>query len=209
MFLLIAALRLAGALRRAGRPVDPRLVQQAERAADWVLTWTYTWNVPLMGGTLLASTGFGTRGWSDVSVQNRCCHPYTPAAPLAAVAAELGRFSSVGLSDVSVQNRHLHVYSANAEMLRLAGEAGGDRGEYYRRQARRMLAPLVRTIARPECRWGMDEDGEQTEQYNQTNYIQHPWDPVCRPRGGIARWFVPWITVWVLSVCLDFLEDEP
>ena len=208
MFLLIAALRLAAGMRRSGRAVEERLLRQAMQAADWVLSWTYTWDVPLVAGTLLASTGFRTRGWSDVSVQNRCCHPFSPAGPVAALAAEVGRFSSVGLSDVSVQNRHLHVYSANAELLRLSGDVGDEAGAFYGHQARRMLVPVVRTIARPGCRWGLDEDGEQTEQYNQTNYIQHPWDPVCRPRGGIARWFVPWITVWVLSLCLDFLEHE-
>jgi hypothetical protein len=208
MFLLIAALRLAEGLRRADRPIPERLMAQARQAADWVLTWAYTWDVPLLPGTLLASAGFATRGWNDVSVQNRCGPPYSPAGPEAARAAELGRFSSRGLSDVSVQNRHLHVYSANAELLRLAGAGGGGDAAFYASQARRMLVPIVRTIARPGCRWGMDEDGEQTEQYNQTNYIQHPWDSVCRPRGGIARWFVPWITVWVLSLCLDFLEGE-
>ncbi len=208
MFLLISALRLAAALRRAGRTGGERLLAQAAQAADWVLTWTYTWNVPLQPGTFLASAGFGTRGWSDVSVQNRCCHPFTSAAALADLGCALDGFSTVGLSDVSVQNRHLHVFSVNAEILRLAGEPGCAAGEIYRRQAYRMLAPILRTISRPPCRWGMDEDGEQTEQYNQTNYIQHPWDPVCRPRGGIARWFVPWITVWVLSVCLDFSSKE-
>jgi len=174
MFLLIAALRLAEGLRRAGRPIPERLMAQARQAADWVLSWAYTWDVPLLPGTLLASAGFATRGWSDVSVQNR----------------------------------HLHVYSANAELLRLADAGGGGDAAFYAGQARRMLAPIVRTIARPGCRWGMDEDGEQTEQYNQTNYIQHPGDPVCRPRGGIARWFVPWITVWTFSLCLDFLEER-
>jgi len=208
MFLLIAALRLAAGMRRAGREVEQQLLQQAMQAADWVLSWTYTWDVPLVAGTLLASAGFRARGWSDVSVQNRCCHPFSSAGPMAALAGEVGRFSSVGLSDVSVQNRHLHVYSANAEFLRLSGDVGHEAGAFYEQQARRMLVPVVRMIARPGCRWGMDEDGEQTEQYNQTNYIQHPWDPVCRPRGGIARWFVPWITVWVLSLCLDFLDHE-
>lgn len=208
MFLLISALRLAEGLRRAGRPVPERLTAQARQAADWVLSWAYTWDVPLLPGTLLASAGFATQGWSAVSSQNRCCHPHSPAGPALGLAADMGRFSSRGLSDVSVQNRHLHVYSASGELLRLS-TTGDEDAAFYATQAHRMLVPLVRTIARPGCRWGMDEDGEQTEQYNQTNYIQHPWDPVCRPRGGIARWFVPWITVWVLSVCLDFLERAP
>ena len=43
---------------------------------------------------------------------------------MAALAAEMGRFSSEGLSDVSVQNRHLHVYRANAEFLRLSEDVG-------------------------------------------------------------------------------------
>jgi hypothetical protein len=205
MFLLMTALRLAEARRAAGRPANPALVEQAARAADWVLTWCYTWNVPLRPGSLLGTTRLATRGWSDVSVQNRCCHVYTSAALLNACATG---FLTAGMSDVSVQNRHLHVYAANAEFMRLAGAGGDEAGEIYRQQARRMLLPMVRTIARPHCRAGMDEDGEQTEQYNQTNYIQHPWDPACRPRGGIGRWFVPWITVWVLSVCLDFLDDD-
>jgi hypothetical protein len=146
---------------------------------------------------------------SDVSVQNRCCHPYSPAAQIQALGGLLSRFRSNGMSDVSVQNRHLHVYSAAAEIRRLGELLPQERGQLYQAQARRMLVPLIRTNSRPECRWGLEEDGAHAEQYNQTNYIQHPWDPLCRPRGGIARWFVPWMTVWVMSVCLDMLDGAP
>jgi hypothetical protein len=209
MFLLMAATALHRAERAAGQAVADRLAQAA-LAADWVLTWAYTWNVPLLPGTILHAAGYRSRGMSDVSVQNRCLHPYSPAGPIGALSGELAGFASRGMSDVSVQNRHLHVYSSTSCLRDLATSlegAAGDMAAFYRTQALRMLAPLIRTIARPDCRWGMEEDGEQCEQYNQTNYIQHPWDPVCMPRGGIARWFVPWMTVWVLSICLDFLED--
>ena len=209
MFLLVAA----NALRRAEQRCRVRNALTLERgmqAADWVLTWAYTWNVPVLPGTLLHSLGYASAGMSDVSVQNRCLHPFSSAAALAELGRGLNAFQSRGMSDVSVQNRHLHVFSSAAEIGRLArnvGESGNGTAGFYEIQAQRMLAPLIRTIARPGCRWGTDEDGEQCEQYNQTNYVQHPWDPVCRPRGGIARWFVPWMTVWVLSVCLDFLEE--
>jgi hypothetical protein len=155
-----------------------RVLEWAAHAADWVLTWAYTWNVPLLPGTLLGDAGLHTRGFSDVSVQNR----------------------------------HLHVFSPTAEIAHFAPLLDADPGALaglYREQALRMLVPVIETIARPDQRWGMDEDGEQTEQYNQTNYIQHPNDPVCKPRGGIARWFVPWMTTWVMSICLDFLELPP
>ena len=38
-----------------------------------------------------------------------------------------------------------------------------ERADFYTLQARRMLAPVVQTIARMQARWGMDELGEQTE----------------------------------------------
>jgi len=142
MFLLIAALRLAEGLRRADRLVPEKLLAQARQAADWVLSWAYTWDVPMLPGTLLASAGFATCGWSDVSVQNRCCHPYSPAGPVLGLAAALGGFSTRGLSDVSVQNRHLHVYSANAELLRLASAGVGSAAAFYAGQARRMDYPI-------------------------------------------------------------------
>lgn len=176
LFLLLASLSLHDAQVRQGSPTAQTL-EYATLAADWLLTFTYSWNVPLLPGTLLHALSFSTRG----------------------------------LSDVSVQNRHVHVYTAAAQLARLAtllAESSAPLASLYGEQARRMLLPVVRTIARPECRWGMDEDGEQTEQYNQTNYIQHAGDPVCVPRGGIARWFMPWITVWVLATCLDFLDLE-
>ena len=177
MFLLIAARSLYAVLRaqQADDIFSARVLEWANHAADWVLTWAYTWNVPLLPGTLLGDAGLKTRGMSDVSVQNRHLHVFSPAAEIAHFAALLD------------------------------GDPGASAG-LYREQAQRMLVPVLQTIARPGQRWGMDEDGEQTEQYNQTNYIQHPNDPVCKPRGGIARWFVPWMTTWVMSMCLDFLE---
>ena len=176
MFLLIAARTLyrVQVARKADAKELAKVLGWAGHAADWVLTWAYTWNVPLLPGTLLGDAGFKTRG----------------------------------LSDVSVQNRHLHVFSAAAEIAAFAKLLDADPGAFaglYRDQARRMLAPVIETIARPGKLWGMDEPGEQTEQYNQTNYIQHPHDPVCKPRGGIARWFVPWMTVWVMSMCIEEL----
>ncbi len=179
LFLLIAARTLyrVQAARHADSNDLAQLLGWAGHAADWVLTWAYTWNVPLLPGTLLGDAGFRTNG----------------------------------LSDVSVQNRHLHVFSAAAEIAQYATLLESDPGAYaglYREQARRMLVPIIETIARPGKLWGMDEPGEQTEQYNQTNYIQHPHDPVCKPRGGIARWFVPWMTVWVMSMAMDFAASR-
>jgi len=179
IFLLVAAMSLYEAETVYRLPAQHRL-EQAKQAADWVLTWAYTWSVPLMPGTLLHALGFETHGMNDVSVQNRTIHVASPAAELLKLA----------------------------QLLRSTSD---DQAALYHQQALRMLVPQVRTIARPECRWGMDEDGEQPEQFLHTNYIQHPFDPVSVPRGGIARWFVPWMTVWVLSVCLDFLvkAEEP
>jgi len=176
MYLLMAATALYEAEVESGLP-DVRRLEQAKLAADWTLTWTYTWDVGLRSGTLLDAAGFRSSGMNDVSVQNRCLHVYTPAA-------EINKLSTL-----------LGAAGASAE------------AEFYRAQARRMLIPQVRTVSRIEERWGGEQDGEQPEQYLQTNYVHYSWDPVTSvPRGGIGRLFVPWMTCWVMSVCLDFLE---
>lgn len=180
MLLLTASLAIHRAQRIQHR-VDPRILSYATQAADWTLTFNYTWNVPMVPGTLLASLPFTTRGWCDVSVQNR----------------------------------HVHVYSPVRELMRLADALPPDAGKLYREQAQRMAVPIIRTIARPECRWGMSEDGEQTEQYNHTNFVMGATPDanpsLCSfygPRGGIGRWFPSWLTAWVLAICMDILERD-
>lgn len=59
--------------RRTG---EPRWLDLARRAADWMLTFRYTYNVTFPPRTPLGVYGFATRGGDNASVSNQHLHAY-------------------------------------------------------------------------------------------------------------------------------------
>jgi hypothetical protein len=55
---------------------DPRWLAAARRAADWTLTFRYTYDVTFPPHTLLADYGFRTRGADQASPANQHLHSY-------------------------------------------------------------------------------------------------------------------------------------
>jgi hypothetical protein len=49
---------------------DSKWLNAAKKAADYVISWYYLWNVPFPPGTLLHNIKFHTLGWGNVSVEN-------------------------------------------------------------------------------------------------------------------------------------------
>jgi hypothetical protein len=61
-------------LYRATR--EPRWLELARRAADWMLTFRYSYNISFPAGTLLDVYGFATRGADNASPSNQHLHAY-------------------------------------------------------------------------------------------------------------------------------------
>lgn len=72
--------------RRTG---DPRWLELARHAADWMLTFRYTYDVTFPPGTLLERYDFGTRGADNASPSNQHLHSY--GLVCSAELAELSR----------------------------------------------------------------------------------------------------------------------
>ncbi|CAL8972650.1 hypothetical protein CELL_01348 [Cellulomonas sp. T2.31MG-18] len=75
--------------RRTG---DARWLRLARRAADWTLTFRYTYDVTFPPGTLLERYDFGTRGADNASPSNQHLHSYglVCSAELAELSRALG-----------------------------------------------------------------------------------------------------------------------
>jgi hypothetical protein len=69
-----AAVMAYVALHRATR--DPHWLDVARRAADWMLTFRYSYDVTFEKTTLLGVYGFGTRGGDQASPSNQHLHAY-------------------------------------------------------------------------------------------------------------------------------------
>jgi hypothetical protein len=71
---------------------EPRWLDLARRAADWMLTFRYTYNTEFPPGTLLATYGFATRGADNASPANPHLHAYglICTAELAELSAATG-----------------------------------------------------------------------------------------------------------------------
>jgi len=143
MFLLISGLRLFGNHAHLARPADTRLTQQVARAADWVLSWTYTWNVPLLPGTILDSADSARKAGAKC----RCKTVVVARLPRRR-PRRLGPPNSVGFQPLGSATSRCriaicHVFSAAAEFLHF-GKHGGWR-------AGRNTIGIRRPHADPHC----------------------------------------------------------
>ncbi len=84
-----AVLAYTALYRRTGRA---RWLELARRAADWMLTFRYTYNVAFAPRTVLGAYGFATRGADQASPTNQHLHAYglVCTAELLELAAALG-----------------------------------------------------------------------------------------------------------------------
>lgn len=55
---------------------DSKYIEIAERAAYFLFTWTFLWDVPFERNSFLGELNFKTRGWTVVSVENQHLDPY-------------------------------------------------------------------------------------------------------------------------------------
>ncbi len=85
----VAVMAYLALYRRTG---DIRWLDLARRAADWTLTFRYSYNVAFPIGTLLATYRFATRGADTASPSNQHLHAYglVCTAELAELSAALG-----------------------------------------------------------------------------------------------------------------------
>jgi hypothetical protein len=74
------------------RTAEPRWLDLARRAADWMLTFRYSYNTAFPAGTLLDVYGFGSRGADNASPANPHLHSYglICTAELAELSAACG-----------------------------------------------------------------------------------------------------------------------
>ncbi|MBD3780948.1 MAG: hypothetical protein IE923_17010 [Micrococcales bacterium] len=85
----VAVMAYVALHRRTG---DPRWLDLARRAADWMLTFRYSYNTRFPAGTMLERYGFATRGADNASPSNQHLHAYglVCTAELAELSGALG-----------------------------------------------------------------------------------------------------------------------
>ncbi|HUS80473.1 MAG TPA: hypothetical protein VM283_04335, partial [Armatimonadota bacterium] len=122
-----------------------------------------------------------------------------------------GRIHTVGWTDISVQNMHLDVWGAfiAEDLLELAGLTGDAR---WRQIAVAMCKAVTQGTSSPsDFMWDLQQEGDQPEQFFQTNYWQGPLDAAAW-RGGFHWWNPPWIATAGLiaaSLLIKLDEDAP
>jgi len=79
---------------------DSKWLYAAKKAADYVISWYYIWDVPFAPGTLLNNIKFRTSGWGNVSVENNHidCYLFDLSRSFRVLANELADdfYSKVG-----------------------------------------------------------------------------------------------------------------
>ncbi|MGY4642317.1 beta-L-arabinofuranosidase domain-containing protein [Cellulomonas sp. URHB0016] len=85
----VAVMSYVALHRRTG---DPRWLDLARRAADWMLTFRYSYNTAFPPGTILDTYRFATRGADNASPSNQHLHAYglVCTAELAELSAQTG-----------------------------------------------------------------------------------------------------------------------
>ncbi len=149
---------------------DPKYLDWAKDAADWLLTFIYFYNTGFREGTPCYER-IDTTGWTSVSVQNH--HIDVWGNFMVSDFIKLGKFTGEVL------------YEDVGKMLFFATLQG---------------------IATKEYMWGYEREGDQSEQFCQTNYYQDGtrggW------RGGFSHWHPAWIpaSTLVAGVKLKYSE---
>jgi len=117
-----------------------------------------------------------------------------------------GRMSAALWNSVSVQNQHVDVFAPCVELRRLGKALDNKR---YVELGEGMLDALTQSVATDDFMWTYDDpdrhnvQGEQAEQFFQTNYVQGRMSDRSDWRGGINTWNPSWIIAHVLWQVLD------
>jgi hypothetical protein len=115
-----------------------------------------------------------------------------------------GRLHTTGWTSVSVQNQHLDVWGGflARDVYDLGLAIGSDRWTHV---ARMLAEAVTQGVATKQDMWGFETEGDQAEQFFQTNYYQGPFSPDAW-RGGVNRWNPSWICAAGLAAAI-FLRD--
>jgi hypothetical protein len=105
------------------------------------------------------------------------------------------RINTIGWTSVSVQNHHLDVWG-NFIVPDLLMLSNFTKEEFYKEIAVMMFDATSQGIATQEYMWGYEREGDQSEQFYQTNYYQDGTQADWR--GGFSHWHPAWIVASTL-----------
>jgi len=142
---------------------EPEYLLWARRAADWVLTFVYTYDVRLPEGSPL-----------------------------------YGRIDTIGWSSPSVGRHLLDVRAPAWEFLELGRRTGEP---LYAKVGESLFAAVTQTVETPDEKWGFGGEGEQVEEYFQTNFTSLP-GKATGLRGGLSKSSRLWVTAHLLEQAL-------
>jgi hypothetical protein len=118
---VMAYVALAGSA--APGPERDRWVNLAARAADWMLTFRYAWNVAFDPSSLLARLDYRTRGMDQASPANQHLHTYGLVA-----LAETVRLARLTGDERLLDRSREHLAAARQLIARFDGDFGARRG---------------------------------------------------------------------------------
>ena len=167
----------------------------AEIAADWLLTWVYFHETPLVPDSVCALDGFRTTGWPSVSVEHHHLDVLFPAW-------ELYKFGKL------TGNRRYIVMGKTVFAAQSYGISGGA-GEWFFQDPGRQPEQFFQTRWHFSCddreRWAAFHPvlryQLQRRGYTAENLCRRHW------RGGCNPWDVSWIIAQVLDAALSFEEE--
>lgn len=116
-----------------------------------------------------------------------------------------GRLRTTGWTSASVQNHYLHVWGGflARDLYDLSLAIGDERWTHI---ACMLAEAITQGVATPQDKWGYQIEGDQAEQFFQTNYYQGPFSPESW-RGGVNRRNPSWICAAGLMAA-QFLRDK-
>jgi hypothetical protein len=119
----VAVMAYVALAEAASGPEQARWIELASRAADWMLTFRYAWNVAFDASSVLGRLDYRTRGMDQASPANQHLHTYGLVA-----LAETVRLARLNRNERLLDRSREHLAGARQLIARFDGDFGARRG---------------------------------------------------------------------------------